>query len=264
MPDPLSAQAPYRWLLLTGIVLGALGWWRMARRDRRLVLVYLTGLLGAFVGAKVAFLLAEGWTWRAWPTPWLALVTGKSVLGALPGGYAGVEFAKARLGYPERTGDWFAAYVPVGIALGRVGCWFQGCCPGLRCERPAWWTLTDGAGVPRWPAVPVELGFNVVALTVFWVLRRQRLFVGQHFHLYLVAYGLFRFVHEFARDTPRFLRVDGSMLGITAYQGIALAVAGFGAWAYARRAMEDRRGAADKGDSPTNLSSAPPRAARPG
>ena len=162
MPDPLAWQSPYRWFVLAGIALGALGWGRMARRDRRLVPIYLTGLLGAFMGAKLAFLFAEGWQyWR------LPLLTAKSVLRALPGGYAGVEFAKWRLGYREHTGDWFAAFAPAGILLGRVGCLFQGCCLGARCERPAWWTLDDSAGVPRWPAVPVEMGFNILALAVF-------------------------------------------------------------------------------------------------
>lgn len=236
--DPLVPNSPYRWFVLLGIALGALGWWRLARRDGRLVVIYLTGLLGAFLGAKVAFLLAEGWTWRSWPTPWLGLLTGKSVLGALPGGYAGVEFAKARLGYREWTGDRFAAFAPAGIALGRVGCWFQGCCPGVRCARPAWWTVADGAGSPRWPAVPVELGFNVAALGVFWFLRRRGLLRGQHFHLYLIGYGLFRFAHEFGRDTPRFLRGESVLggFGFTGYQLIALGVAGFGVWAYVRRA----------------------------
>ena len=232
MPDPLSLQSPYRWFLLGGILLGGWGWYRMARKDRRLVPIYLTGLLGAFAGAKLAFLFAEGWQYWRLPVGWLALLTGKSVLGALPGGYAGVEFAKWRLGYRERTGDWFAAYAPAGILLGRVGCLFQGCCLGARCDTAAWWTLRDRAGVPRWPAVPVEMGFNALALLAFWIMRRRRLLPGQHFHLYLLGYGLFRFLHEFRRDTPRFLHEDGALSG---YQYIALAVFAFGAWAFWRR-----------------------------
>lgn len=230
---PLAPQSPYRWFLFAGILLGALGWWRLARRDRRLVWIYVCALLGAFLGAKVVFLVAEGWTYLGRPEAWLALLTGKSVLGALPGGYAGVEFAKWRLGFTERTGDLFAAYAPAGIALGRVGCLFHGCCLGARCTRPAWWTLTDAAGFPRWPAVPMELCFNVLALGIFWVLRRRRVFPGQHFHLYLMAYGLFRFLHEFRRDTPRLLSAGNSFL--TGYQIIALGVFAFGAWAFVRR-----------------------------
>ena len=196
------------------------------------------GLLGAFLGAKLAFLFAEGWQYWRLPVPWLSLLTGKSVLGALPGGYAGVEFAKARLGYRERTGDWFAAFAPAGILLGRVGCLFQGCCLGVRCPHSAWWTLTDPAGVPRWPAVPVEMLFNASALVIFWILRRRRLLPGQHFHLYLMGYAAFRFFHEYLRNTPRFLHADGVLSG---YQIIALGVFAFGAWAFQARRRSPAR-----------------------
>ena len=52
---------------------------------------------------------------------------------------------------------------------------------------------------------------------------------GQHFHLYLMAYGVFRFVHEFWRDTPR---IVGLMSG---YQIAALAVAGLGLIGFIQR-----------------------------
>jgi prolipoprotein diacylglyceryltransferase len=63
--------------------------------------------------------------------------------------------------------------------------------------------LRDASGIARWPAVPLEIGFNALALPAFLVLRKCRLLAGQHFHLYLMSYGAFRFAHEFARATPR-------------------------------------------------------------
>jgi phosphatidylglycerol:prolipoprotein diacylglycerol transferase len=65
----------------------------------------------------------------------------------------------------------------------------------------------------------VELIFNFLALLSILLLRRRNLFRGQHFHLYLIAYGAFRFFHEFLRDEPRIL---GPLSG---YQFAALAVA---------------------------------------
>ena len=56
------------------------------------------------------------------------------MLGALLGGYAGVEIAKKAIGYSAPTGDWFAIVAPVGIALGRVGCLRHGCCTGVVCS----------------------------------------------------------------------------------------------------------------------------------
>jgi prolipoprotein diacylglyceryltransferase len=89
--------------------------------------------------------------------------------------------------------------------------------------------LKDVDGVARWPAVPVELGFNVFAFVIFLFLRRRKILPGQHFHLYLAGYGAFRFAHEFVRATPRIL---GPFSG---YHFAALAVGLFGAFCFWRR-----------------------------
>ncbi|MEO6741534.1 MAG: prolipoprotein diacylglyceryl transferase family protein, partial [Chthoniobacteraceae bacterium] len=199
--------------------------------DARLVLIYVAALLSAFIGAKLTYLFAEGWL--DWPMPdrWLRLATGKSVLGALLGGYAGVEAAKFALGYRAPTGDLFALVAPLGIGIGRIGCLLHGCCLGERCAPtfPAWFTLRDAQGVARWPAVPMELAFNVLALAAFLILRRRGILRGQHFHLYLIAYGLFRFAHEWMRVTPKFFGI------LSGYQFAALACTALGAWGFRRR-----------------------------
>jgi phosphatidylglycerol:prolipoprotein diacylglycerol transferase len=151
------------------------------------------------------------------------------VLGALAGGYGGVEWVKRIMKYPQATGDLFASVAPVGIILGRIGCLLQGCCLGAVCEHAAWWTLDDRHGHPRWPAVPAEIGFNVTALAAFAVLRARRILPGQHFHLYLIGYGAFRFGHEFWRDTPRIA------LGLSGYHFASLALVGFAAWRFRQR-----------------------------
>ena len=214
--------------MLAGIAVSAMFWSRLARRDDRLLIVYVAALIGAFLGAKLAYLLAEGWRDLGQPDVWLRLATGKSILGALPGGYAGVELAKRWVGYRGVTGDWFAIIAPVGIILGRIGCWLHGCCLG-RAWEPAWFTMRDASGLGRWPAVPAEIVFNLAMLACFFVLRQQRRLAGQHFHVYLIAYGLFRFAHEFLRATPRI----GA--GLSGYQIAALACVALGAWRFVAR-----------------------------
>ena len=112
----------YGWLMLAGIGVTLLFWCRLARRDDRLMLVYIAALTGAFLGAKMVYLGAEGWIHWSDGDRWIRWATGKSITGALLGGYAAVEIAKRLLGYTLVTGDWFAVIVPVGIMLGRVGC----------------------------------------------------------------------------------------------------------------------------------------------
>lgn len=212
----------YGWLMLAGIFVSIIFWSRLARRDERLVLIYVAALVSAFLGAKIVYLASEGWLYWHDSNRWVVLATGKSITGALLGGYIGVEIAKHLLKYTGVTGDWFAIIVPIGIMLGRIGCFINGCCLGRVCE-PSWFTLNDVNGVARWPAVPVEFLFNAVMLGLILMLRWGRIARGQLFHIYLIAYGVFRFFHEFLRDTPRILGP------ISGYQIAALALALLGA-----------------------------------
>lgn len=223
----------YGWLMLAGIILSVCLWSRLARLDDRLFAVYVAGLVGAFLGAKLVWLLVDGWRFRGTPDMWLHLATGKTILGGLLGGYPAVEIAKKLVGYRGITGDWFALIVPAGIILGRFGCWLHGCCQGAVCEG-AWFTVTDSAGTSRWPSVPVEIVFNlaIAALFLFW--RRSGALPGQHFHIYLMAYGVFRFLHEFLRDERRLFGP------FTGYHLAALAVFALGASRFVARTKQVR------------------------
>ena len=230
--------APYTSLLLAGVAISFFFWKRRARQDKRLVFIYGAGLVGAFFGAKIIYLLAEGWLHFGAPDMWLQLAAGKSILGALLGGYVFVELAKRHLNYERATGDDFALIAPIGIGLGRIGCLLHGCCLGTACP-PGWYTINDINGVPRWPAAAAELAFNAIAFVLFLFLRRLKVLPGQHFHLYLIGYGLFRFAHEFLRATPRLLGP------FSAYHFVALAVALFGLVCFARRQKLSPRSIAD-------------------
>jgi phosphatidylglycerol:prolipoprotein diacylglycerol transferase len=200
----------------------------LARRDERLVLIYIAALAGAFLGAKLVYLGAEGWLHWHDENRWVILATGKSITGALLGGYLAVEIAKRLLKYPGTTGDWFAVIAPVGIMLGRIGCMLHGCCLGKTCEA-SWFTINDPHGIPRWPASQMEFTFNALMLVVILILRRQKILPGQHFHIYLMAYGTFRFFHEFLRDTPHILGP------ISGYQIASLGVVLLGGFGFVSR-----------------------------
>ncbi len=219
--------------MLAGIFVSVVFWSRLARRDERLVLIYIAALAGAFLGAKLVYLGAEGWLHWHDANRWVILATGKSITGALLGGYLAVEIAKRLLKYEGVTGDWFAVIVPVGIMLGRMGCFLNGCCLGRVCE-PSWFTLNDSAGVARWPAVPVEFLFNTLTLGVILWLRCGRIAPGQLFHIYLMAYGAFRFFHEFLRDTPQILGP------ISGYQIASLGLVGLGLLGFLSRRKQCR------------------------
>jgi phosphatidylglycerol---prolipoprotein diacylglyceryl transferase len=217
---PLSS--PYRWTMLGAIAFSAWYWLSKSKRDPSLLLVYIGALGGAFLGAKLAYLFAEGW--RDWPTEqrWLRLASGKSVVGGLLGGYGGVELMKWLLQYRKSTGDLFAMIVPLGIALGRVGCWLQGCCLG-KPTNISWLAIRDRQGVARWPASQMELLFQLVMFGVLLLLKDRREWLGRLFFFYLFCYGIFRFFHEFLRDTPEMF------YGLSGYQWLSALMAVIGA-----------------------------------
>ena len=88
---------------------------------------YETERLAASATSDFKWAKAEGWLDRDHPDLWLRWATGKSVLGGLLGAYGCVEITKRLVGHKQPTGDAFAVIVPVGILLGRVGCYLNGC-----------------------------------------------------------------------------------------------------------------------------------------
>lgn len=235
---PTTGSPIYLLTTLAGVAITAVVWAWLSRvqagregraRDARMPIIYAAALCGAYLGAKVAFLFAEGWHFR---DNWMALLSGHSITGALLGGTVAVEAVKHAFGYTRSTGDLFAVTVPLAVAIGRVGCVAAGCCLGVECGpayADAWWAMHDAHGHARWPAPLVELAFNVAFVAwalAAWRYDWQR---NQRFNIYLMAYGAFRFTHEFLRDDSRWWGAWGG------YHLVALAIAATGVWMYVRR-----------------------------
>jgi phosphatidylglycerol:prolipoprotein diacylglycerol transferase len=167
-------------------------------------------LAGGIVGAKALFVLL-GWEHyaRGELRLWADFDVGFVFFGGLIGAVAaGAVFAAIRgLGF-ARGADYFAVALPLGHAIGRVGCFVQGCCAG-RPPHP----------VPLYEAA----GLVAIAIACRWTLARVTtgaLPRGTAFRLYLALYGILRVGLD-----P--LRADGRperWLGLSHQQGIALLV----------------------------------------
>ncbi len=187
----------------------------------------LATLMGAVIGAK----LSAMWGDLGWPWSWTDVFSvGRSVTGGLIGGYVTAEILKPIVGYREPPNDRFAAVLPFSLAIGRVGCFIEGCCAGRPWSGP--WALPDDQGVLRHPAQLYELFFQLAMGAVLVFLLRRNKMRGRLFALYLVVYGLFRFATELVRDTP----VMPSW-GVSRYQLLALAMIALGAGWGLRRAL---------------------------
>jgi prolipoprotein diacylglyceryltransferase len=198
----------------------------VARESRaKYVALQVITLVGAIVGAKLAFLAGD----LGWPMAHVGwgevVLSGRSITGGLLGGFLFAEIAKVPLRYGELPNDWFATKLPLSVAVGRVGCVLAGCCRGVEGRYPISMVYSDGA--QRFPAQLCELGFQLVAFAAAWALFRKGALRGRVFAAYMIAYGLFRLWIEAMRETPKLPS------GISVYQLFALALAACGVLSFA-------------------------------
>lgn len=235
----------YMWLMLAG--LGAAAWaWQRRRLPSSLTAgertwLGLSAFIGAMLGAKLPFIGQLGWEGILSGQIWF--MDGKTILGGIFGGYLAVEIAKARMGIQVGTGDGFAVPIAVAVIIGRVGCFWAGCCYGTVTDLPwgvAFPKAADASGVFRHPTQLYEVLFHGVAILVLLVAERGDWIRGQRLKAYLLAYLAYRFGTEWIRPEARW------WLGLTAYQlaclGLSLVLVGL----WYRDVRRRRRGSADE------------------
>lgn len=179
----------------------------------------LAAVAGGLLGAKLGFVIGEAPIWWNDEMFWLRMLYGKTILGGLLGGWLGVETIKRVLGVRRPTGDDFARVIPLGISAGRIGCLVHGCCQGKLLTAVFGQSTGEWLGrfsITHWPAPFIEIAFQFAFLLFSYTTRHVKFLRNQHFHLYMILYGLFRFVHEFARNTPRY-----SNSGLSPYMVLA-------------------------------------------
>lgn len=173
-----------------------------ALSDERRWMVIAAAAVGALVGARSLGLLEQapqmGLHWSQLLQP-----GGKTIVGGLLGGWAGVEVVKRVMGVKSRTGDLFALPLCVGIAIGRLGCFFAGLADdtyGVATTLP--WGVDFGDGVRRHPTQLYEFLFlMVLALVLLWWQRRPY-DEGQLFRGFMAAYLGWRLVIDFIKPQP--------------------------------------------------------------
>lgn len=159
-------------------------------------------ILGALIGAKLLSWAQEPSTAFA-DFPLSAFASGKTIVGALLGGWAGVEIAKRLTGISSSTGDAMAIPILMGIAIGRVGCFFAGLSDdtyGVPTTLP--WGYDYGDGVSRHPTQLYEIAF--LLLWAYWLTRRRTFFeqTGDLFKAALAGYLICRLAVDSIKPIP--------------------------------------------------------------
>lgn len=189
------------------------------------------GLLLGLAGTRVfhIILYPEAYSWTD-PVGWFAIWRGGLVFqGAVPPCIVFFYIYLRRKGIAFWPfADVACVHLPLGHAIGRLGCFLRGCCYGERTDIPVavrfprvpWDTALDPIGsdpyldhclrynvsfLDHWslPIHPTQLYSAVGLFCIFAVLKLARVkwkpFPGFVLPLYLVLYGVKRFIVEFFR-----------------------------------------------------------------
>lgn len=165
-------------------------------------------LVGGVVGAKVFYFLTLIPYWRViiasgWQAV-LELIAGGGMVfyGGLLGGLLMlvVYLKKYKLPFMP-TLDIAAVALPVGHAIGRLGCFSVGCCYGVPsiCGILMPHSLIAPRDVPLVPTQLIESAFCLLLAVVLYLILRKKPRPGLVTGIYLIAYSSFRFVIEFWR-----------------------------------------------------------------
>jgi phosphatidylglycerol---prolipoprotein diacylglyceryl transferase len=102
--------------------------------------------------------------------------------------------------------DYVAPLVPIGLGAGRLGNFINGELWGRVTDAPWGMVFRGGGPLPRHPSQLYQMaleGFALFAL-LWWFSSRPRPRM-QVSALFLIGYGSFRFIGEFAREPDAFL-----------------------------------------------------------
>ena len=183
-------------------------------------------IIGSIIGARLIYVLTQWGDYSAHKENILRITEGGlsihgGVLGAMV--FAWMYCKVKGLDY-WRIVDFAVPGVPLGMFIGRIGCFLNGCCYGVRCEADfplgvkfpnadAWLergyspdlaALLDAgqAAIGQFARHPAQLYEAFGALFIFWYLsnfRRNQAFKGHVFLMFVWLYSVLRFVVELYR-----------------------------------------------------------------
>jgi phosphatidylglycerol---prolipoprotein diacylglyceryl transferase len=242
-----------RWYGLMYLVGFALIWWigsrRIAknygvwtRKDLEDAMFY--GIVGTILGGRLGYVLFyKLGDYIAEPTKIFAVWEGGM---SFHGGMLGVIAALWVFAW-RRKQDWLAItdfiapLVPLGLAAGRLGNFINAELWGRPSDVPWAMIFPNVDNVPRNPSQLYEFGLEGVALFILlWWYSSSPRPRGAVSGMFLIGYGVFRFLAEYTREPDSYLGVLA--MGFTMGQWLSLpmiaAGIGFVAWAYRSRAQK--------------------------
>lgn len=175
----------------------------VTRRDVLLSLPLVAGVTFLCVYLSGVWIRALSYGWTN-PTTNLRYGTASfgMVLGVLLAGYLAARWRGRPAG---AVLDRLALALPLAQALGRVGCFLEGCCYGLPTDGPLAMYLPGrfGEWAFRYPTQLMLAAFDLGLFALLWSRRGRVGTAGSQAALYLLCFSLGRALIDGLRDLPR-------------------------------------------------------------
>lgn len=200
----------------------------------------LYGVLGVILGGRLGYVLFyKPDYYLSHPVEILQVWAGGL---SFHGGFLGVLLAVAFFCW-RRGKRWIcvmdaiAPTVPVGLAAGRLGNFINGELPGRVTDLPwgMWFPQVDRTALARHPSQLYQFALEGLALfALLWWFSSKPRPVGAVSALFLIGYGVFRFLAEFGRQPDDFLGLLAFSLSMGQWLSLPMIAAGIAmmAWAY--------------------------------
>jgi phosphatidylglycerol:prolipoprotein diacylglycerol transferase len=163
-------------------------------------------LLAAIIGSRIFYILLNPGPYIKNPVAILKIWEGGLVFygGLIFAVITGVIYIKRHNLSLWQIADIFAPSIAVGHAIGRLGCFFAGCCHGRPADLPWAVTFTDPhslapLGIALHPTQLYEAGGEFINFLILLLLRKRQTFRGEVFWSYVILYSILRFFVEFFR-----------------------------------------------------------------
>lgn len=249
--DPIAfsiGPLAVRWYGLMYLLGFAAAWWLGTRRigqgkapitRKQFDDLIFAAVLGVILGGRLGYVLFyKPAHYAANPLEILAIWQGgMSFHGGLLGVIVAMWIYARRQGVDFlRLADFVAPLCPLGIAAGRMGNFINGELYGRVTDLPWGMVFRQAGEAARHPSQLYQFALEGVALFIllWWFSFRPRE-RGQVSAMFLMGYGVFRFIAEFGREPDAFLGLLAFGLSMGQWLCIPMIAAGIWLYVWARR-----------------------------
>lgn len=192
-------------------------------------------IVASIIGARLTYVVIHWQHYVGDPLRALKIWDGGLALygGMILGVVAGLVFFRKRGVDPWVGADITAPALALGIGLGRIGCFLNGCCFGQHCDAPWAVTFPPGSGAGTWfPGVPLhptqlyESGAAFAVMIILLLLDRKRRFPGFLLWTFMLLLSVYRFLVDPLRYyESTSMVVEGDAFSLTSNQFIGILLA---------------------------------------